>query len=82
VGDYGQERGSVNGTPIHHKGLAVGRFQYFGTVAGKLTLFAICRSAMLFSATAVDGLNEKLKPHSFPPRPNNAPLTSRHLPVF
>ncbi len=48
----------MNGTPIHPKGLPFGPFQYFGTVEGKLTLFAICSSAMLFLATADDGLSE------------------------
>ncbi len=52
----------MNGTPIHHKGLPFGPFQYFGTIEGKLTLFTICGSAMLFLATAADGLSEKLKP--------------------
>ncbi len=52
----------MNGTPIHHKGRPFAPFQYFGTVEGKLTLFAICRSAMQFLATAADGLSEKLKP--------------------
>ncbi len=47
-------------THIDLTGFAVSRFtvQYFGTIEGKLTLFAICRSAMLFLATAVDGLSE------------------------
>ncbi len=31
----------MNGTPIHPKGLPFGPFQYFGTVEGKLTLFAL-----------------------------------------
>ncbi len=52
--------------PFTIKGLPFGPFQYFGTVEGKLTLFAICSSAMLHLARAVDGLNVKLKPYSFP----------------
>ncbi len=62
MGANGRKRGSANGTPIHHKGLPFGPFQFFGTVEGKLTLFALWGSAMLVSATADDGLSEKLKP--------------------
>jgi hypothetical protein len=54
----GRSEDQLTAHPFTIRAFPFVRSQYFGTVEGKLTLFALCSSAMLFLATADDGLSE------------------------